>query len=54
MRKKVVYNNEVFGALLTDSCRAFDCVCHDSFIARLNTNVLSLLTLKMIVDYFQN
>ena len=51
--KKTVYNNEVFGALLTDSWKELDCVCHDIFIAKLN-NGLSLPALKMIQDYLQN
>ena len=27
--KKAVDNNKVFGALLTDLSKAFDCICHD-------------------------
>ena len=27
--KKAVDNNKVFGAILTDLSKAFDCVCHD-------------------------
>ena len=27
--KKAVDNNKVFGALLTDLSKAFDCTCHD-------------------------
>ena len=46
--KKVVDNNKVFGALLTDVSKAFDCICHDLLVAKLNAYDLSLLALKFI------
>ena len=29
MKKKTVDSNSVFGVLLTDSSKAFDCLCHE-------------------------
>ena len=52
--KKAVDNNKVFGALLTDLSKAFDCICHDLLVAKLNAYGLSLPALKMIQDYLQN
>ena len=52
--KKAVDNNKVFGALLTDLSKAFDCICHDLLVAKLNAYGLSLPALKMVQDYLQN
>ena len=52
--KKAVNNNKVFGTLLTDLSKAFDCICHDLFVAKLNAYGLSFPALKMIQDYLQN
>ena len=52
--KKAVDNNKVFGALLTDLSKAFDCICHNLLVAKLNAYGLSLPALKMIQDYLQN
>ena len=45
--KHAVDNDKVFGALLTDLSKAFDCVCHDLLTARLNAYGLSLSALKL-------
>ena len=34
--------------------KAFDCICHDLLIAKLNAYGLSLSALKLVCDYFQN
>ena len=52
--KRAVDNNKVFGALLTDLSKAFDCICHNLLVAKLNAYGLSLPALKMIQDYLQN
>ena len=52
--KKAVDNNKIFGAVLTDLSKAFDCICHDLLIAKLNAYGLSLPALKLIKDYLQN
>ena len=52
--KKAVDNHKVFGAVLTDLSKAFDCICHDLLIAKLNAYGLSLPALKLITDYLQN
>ena len=51
--KKAVDNNKVFGAVLTDLSKGFDCLCHDLLVAKLNVYDLSLSALKMIQDYLQ-
>ena len=52
--KKAVGNHNVFGAVLTDLSKAFDCISHDLLIAKLNAYGLTLPALKLITDYLQN
>ena len=52
--KKAVDNHKVFGDVLTDLSKAFDCICHDLLIPKLNAYGLYLPTLKLITDYPQN
>ena len=52
--KRAVNSNKVFGAVFTDSSKAFVWICHDLLIAKLNACGLSLPALKLIKDYFQN
>ena len=55
--KQVVDNKKVFGALvtdLTDLSKAFDCICHDLLIAKLNAYGLSLSAVKLVHNYLQN
>ena len=51
--KHVVANGKVFGALLTDLSKTFDCICHDLLIAKLNAYGLSLSALKLVHSYLQ-
>ena len=47
-------NHKVFGTVLTDLSKAFDCIFHDSLIAKLNAYEQPLSALKLITDYLQN
>ena len=51
--KKAVDNNKVFGAVITNLSKAFDCICNDLLITKLNAYGLSLPALKLITDYLQ-
>ena len=52
--KKAVDDNKVFGAILTDLSKAFDCICHGLLIEKLHAYELSLQAAKMIQDYLLN
>ena len=52
-RKKAVDNHKVFGAVLTDLSKAFNCICHDLLIANIDAYGLSLPALKLITDFLQ-
>ena len=49
--KKAVDNGNVFGALLTDLSKAFDCLPHDLIIAKLNSYDFNLTALNLIHNY---
>ena len=49
--KSVVDKKQVFGALLTDLSKAFDCLSHELIIAKLNAYGFSLSALKLIHNY---
>ena len=44
----------MFGALLTDLCKAFDCLDHELLIAKLNAYGFSLPALKLVHNYLSN
>ena len=52
--KRSINKGKVFGALLTDLSKAFDCLNHDHLIAKLNAYVFSLSALGLIHDYLLN
>ena len=47
-------NGGVFGALLTDLTKAFDCIPHDLIIAKLEAYGFHIDALKLIHDYLSN
>ena len=49
--KKSVDNGNVFGALLTDLFKEFDCLSHDLIIAKLNSHGFNLTALILIHNY---
>ena len=52
--KRSVDEGKVFGALLTDLSKAFDCLDHELLIAKLNAYGFSLPALRLINDYVSN
>ena len=52
--KKTVDNGGVFGALLTDLSKAFDCIPHDLIIAKLEAYGFHIDALKLNHDYLSN
>ena len=52
--KSAVDNKKVFGALLTDLLKAFDCLSHDLLIAKLNAYGFSMAALRLIQNYLSN
>ena len=52
--KSAVDDKKVFGALLTDLSKAFDCLSHKLIIVKLNPYSFSLPALKLIYDYLSN
>ena len=49
--KKAVDNGNVFGALLMDLSKAFDCLLYDLIIAKLNSYGFNLIALNLIHNY---
>ena len=52
--KTIVDNGGVFGALLTDLSKAFECIPHDLIIAELEAYGFHINALKLIHDYLSN
>ena len=52
--EKISDNNKIFGLILTDLSKAFDCIRHDLLVAKLHAHGLSYPALKMIQDYLVN
>ena len=49
-----VDKGKVFGSLLTDLSKAFDCLPHDLFIAKLQAYGLDNKALRLVKDYLSN
>ena len=52
--KGSVDNSKMFGALVTNLSRAFDCLDHELLIAKLNAYSFSLTALKLVHNYLSN
>ena len=52
--EKIVNYGGVFGALLTDLSKVFDCILHDLFIAELEAYGFQTDELNLVYDYFSN
>ena len=52
--KRAIDSGQMFGALLTDLSKAFDCLDHELLIAKLNAYGFSLPALKLVHDYLSN
>ena len=52
--KSAIDNKNMFGALLTDLSKAFDCLSHDLLIARLNAYGFSIAALRLGQNYLSN
>ena len=52
--KSAADNKKVFGALLTDLSKAFDCLSHDLLIAKLNAYGFSMAALRLVQNYLSN
>ena len=52
---KIACDNKQFcAAILTDLSKAFDCICHDRLIAKLNTYGFDRNALKLIYDFLSD
>ena len=52
--KRSIDRGKVFGALLTDLSKAFDCLNHDLLIVKLNAYGFSLPALRLFHGYLSN
>ena len=52
--KRAVDSGQMFGALLTDLSKTFDCLDHELLIAKRNAYGFSLPALKLVHDYLSN
>ena len=52
--KRSVNEGKVFGALLTNLSKTFDCLDHELLIAKLNAYGFSLPALRPINDYLSS
>ena len=52
--KRCVDDIKMFGALLTDLSKGFDCLDHELFIAKLKAYGFSLTALKLVHNYLSN
>ena len=53
-RKSAIDNKKMFGALLTDLSKAFDCLSHDLLIAKLSAYGFSIAALRLVQNNLSN
>ena len=53
-RKRSVEKGKIFGTLLIDPLKVFDCLDHELLAAKLNAYGFSLPALRLISDYLSN
>ena len=53
-RMEVVHNGKVFGILLADLSKAFDCLSHELMFAKLPAYGFSVSALRLIYSYLAN
>ena len=52
--KRAVDNGKVFGILLTDLSKAFDCLSHELLLAKLHAYSFNISALRLIYSYLAN
>ena len=52
--KRAINNGKVFGILLTDLSKAFDCLSHELLLAKLHAYGFSITALRLICSYLAN
>ena len=52
--KSATDNKKLFGALLTDLSKAFDCLSHELLIAKLNAYGFNMSALRFVNSYLKN
>ena len=52
--KSAIDNKKMFGALLTDLSKAFECLSNDLLIAKLNAYGFSIAALRLVQNYLSN
>ena len=52
--KSATDNKKLFGALLTDLSKTFDCLSHELLIAKINTYGFNMSTLRFVHSYLKN
>ena len=52
--KSAIDNRNVFGALLTDLSKAFNCLSYGLLIAKLNAYGFSIAALRLVQNYLSN
>ena len=52
--KPAIGNRKMFGVLLTDLSKAFDCLSHDLLVAKLNACGFSIAALRLMQNYLSN